>query len=57
MPLSDAPGWSRRLIQLALPPATSSSIGARRASRTLMDGRTQEVYVEAMRPDPTLRGT
>lgn len=43
-------------LQLVLPLPTRSSIGARRASRSLVDGRVHEVYVESMRPDPTVRG-
>jgi len=42
-------------LNLVLPLATVSRIGTRRATQAV-DGRTTETYVEAMRPDPSLRG-
>jgi hypothetical protein len=43
-------------LGLALPLATVSSIGTRRATHVAENDRRQETYVEAMRPQPNLRG-
>lgn len=43
-------------LTLALPLATVSSIGTRRATHVAENGRRQETYVEVMRPEPNLRG-
>ncbi|MDO9090176.1 MAG: cell filamentation protein Fic, partial [Burkholderiaceae bacterium] len=42
-------------LGLVMPLATMSGIGGRRSSQ-INDGPTHETYVEAMRPDATLRG-
>ena len=45
----------RYSFEPALPLATTSRIGGRRATQS-NDGLSTETYVEAMRPEPTLRG-